>query len=134
MGKYLEKNFQTDFRKYAKYRLKDKESFVYELKATSKNYINFKALARHQEASLLAVSEGVGHYKIPDEGVSQKPFDGFQLQAIPAYVGVMFNTSSQRKDFYLIKIRDWIRAREDVERASLTEEKALEIGEKHTLA
>lgn len=106
---------------------------MYELKATKKDYLSFRAVAKHQYYALTAASSGVAHYKIPDEGVSQKPFDGFQLIGVDAYIGIMFNTNKQKKDFYLIDIETFKDTRQSADRKSLTEEKAAEIGEKHTL-
>lgn len=130
---FNEADFQTKFRRYAKNRLEDR-TFLYELKVSKKDYINFKRLEKHQKYSLLAAKKGIAHHKIPDEGISQKPADGFQLCGVESLVGVMFNTKEQNKTFYLIDIEDWIEAREEVDRKSLTEEKAASIGETHELA
>lgn len=131
---YLEKDFQHDFRRYAKNRLSERGSFVYELKATKQSYINFGALPKHQEYALRAASEGTAHYKIPDDGFTQRPFDGFQLSSVPAYVGVMFNTNEQQKKFYFLSIEEWVSVRDAAERKSLTEAKSSEVGETHHLA
>lgn len=133
MANFLERDFQTKFRKYCKYKMGDK-TFAYELKATKQSYLNFNALAKHQEYALLAAKHGIAHHKISDEGVSKKPFDGFQLVSVPAYVGIMFNTKDQQKTFYLIDIDEFLQVKEEVDRKSLTEEKAAEIGEEHQLA
>lgn len=132
---YKEKQFNTDFRKYAKNILDDR-TFVYELKITKKDYINFSRLAKHQKYALLACKENVGHYKIPDDTAhgARRPFDGFNLCGVEALVGVLFNKDDQQKEFFLIPIKEWKNAREEVDRKSLTREKASEIGERHELA
>jgi len=130
---YQEKDFQSSFRRYAKNRMSER-TFVYELKVTKGDYINFSRLEDHQEYALRASSGGIAHHKLPDEGISQKPYDGFQVTGVPAFVGVLFNKEEQQKEFFLIPISDWRAAREEVDRKSLTRDKAAEIGERHELA
>jgi hypothetical protein len=130
---YKEADFQRDFRKYAKNCMPE-QSFVYELKVSKKSYLNFGRLEEHQKYALRAASEGIAHYKIPDEGISQKPFDGFQVTGVDAYVGIMYEVDVQHKEFYLIPIKKFLEAKEEVERKSLTRDKAGQIGERHELA
>jgi len=130
---FNEAGFQSKFRRYAKNRMEGR-TFLYELKVTPKDYINFNRLEEHQKYSLLAARKGIAHHKMPDQGIAKKPADGFQLCDIEALVGVLFNKNDQQKEFFLIPIEEWEKAREEVDRKSLTRDKAQQIGERHELA
>lgn len=65
---------------------------AYEIKHT-RGLESFKMseLKRHQRDALLAVRDDRGLvYKIPDEGVSYRPFDLFVMRKCPAYVVICF--------------------------------------------
>lgn len=64
-------------------------------------------VAPHQWNALRLAAEGVLAYKIPDEGVSAKPFDLFVMRGVPAYVCAVFG-----RRFYLVPWRlmfEWFR-------------------------
>lgn len=128
---YLEKNFQTDFGKWAIHKLQ--HTCAYELKAAKGNSLPFSSIKEHQISNLLYARHGLLHHKIPDLG-NQNPFDGFILYKTPAYVGIMFNTESQRRVFYLIDIEALVTEIKTSKRKSITEDRAREIGARHVFA
>jgi hypothetical protein len=131
---YLEKNFQTEFTKWARNRYEGTAAF--ELKLARGPSLPFSALEEHQKNALLGVKNAQIGFKIPDLGV-QNPFDFFTLCRAPAYVVVQFLTSessSHPKDFYLIDIDAWCKEEETSERKSLTIEQAKKIGTLGVLA
>ena len=67
-------------------------------------------------------------YKIPDVGISPKPFDSVTLYKEPAWVVIMFNASTKQKTFYMIDINVFVEERGNSERKTLTEERAKQIG------
>lgn len=119
-----EAKFQTAFTKWAKYNLK--ESSACELKLAKGNSLPFTSLAPHQLIALKLVKNGGVQYKIPDCGISAKPFDFFTLQG-QAYIVVMFYKRRQR-EFYMIDIDTWDSHVSMSNRKSLTEEDARLIG------
>lgn len=125
-----ERDFQTEFTKWLKYR--HYKTGAYELKLTKNTSLPFNALARHQRDALYHAKHGHVVFKIPDDSVGQKPFDAFMLVNVPAYVAVMFYERGQ-KEFYLIDIDMWVQEEDLSTRKSLTPERAAEIGQVCTL-
>lgn len=120
-----EKDFQTEFNKWLKHRHSSTGAF--ELKLTKEKSLPFNAVAPHQKLALQQAKHGKLIYKIPDESYSQKPFDGFMLVNVPAFVVVMFYERGQKK-FYMIDIDDFLSLEQKGERKSITEEEASRIG------
>lgn len=128
-----EKDFQVQFSK------KNTLTGCFELKFCKGTALPFSALAEHQEQSLLDVSSTKGlFHKISDQPIftasktrftKPKPFDCFFLREEKAYVVVMFWVPREKKVVYFIRIQDWIRARNEVGRKSLTEEAAKQYAE-----
>jgi len=120
-----ESDFQTAFR--------DKNTIhgVFELKFCKGKSLPFSALAKHQEEALLAASspEGLFH-KITDQPIfagskvrftKPKPFDCFRLRNMDAFVVVMWWVPRKKKKVYYIRIQNWILARKEARRKSITE-------------
>ena len=120
-----ESDFQTAFR--------DKNTMpgVFELKFCKGKSLPFSALAKHQEEALFAASspEGLFH-KITDQPVfagskvrftKPKPFDCFRLRNMDAFVVVMWWVPRKKKKVYYIRIQNWILARKEARRKSITE-------------
>lgn len=128
---YHETDFQTDFRLWWKHIFRKTGAF--ELKVSKTKSISFKRLEKHQEASLLLTKHSVSFRKIPDTGYDQKPYDCYGLAGEPAWVVVMYQTTDQRKEFYMIDIDAWVKTREEGLK-SLTIEKAGEVGSKFFLS
>jgi penicillin-binding protein-related factor A (putative recombinase) len=120
-----EKDFQTEFSKWLKY--KHYKTGCFELKLTKEKSIPFSAVAPHQKTALYHAKHSNLVYKIPDESFSQKPFDCFMLVMVPAFVVVMFYKRGQ-KQFYMISIDSWCAEEEKGLRKSITEEDAMRIG------
>lgn len=124
---YLEKNFQTDFNKYAKHLLK--RTAAYELKISNGGSIPFTDVKEHQQHALLAAKHDSLIFKIPDAGY-QNPFDSFQLHGVDAWVVIMFYAKERnRKEFVMIDVDTWLEESKTSKRKSLTLERAREIGE-----
>ena len=119
--KKYEAKFATKFRNWA--RRMGMPTAAYELKHTRRLLeFNCRELKEHQYFSLLAAASSPLPlvYKIPDDGVAQKPFDMIGLNKVPAYVVICFP-----KAFALVPIRSWPL---DVKRMTL--EDASKIAEK----
>lgn len=126
-----ERDIQTKLGAWVK--AKWKETAVFEFKVTKDKSIPFDAVKPHQVAALLAANSETGlYFKIPDAMYGYNPFDAFFVRAVSAYVVIMFYRRGQ-KDFYMIKIEDWIRESKNSKRKSLTEERASSIGIKFVL-
>lgn len=117
-----ERDFQSEFGK------RNREIGVFELKFCKGTSIRFDAVAEHQEAALLAVSGSGLYHKITDQPFlkdmnfqRKKPFDCFNLVYIPAYVVVMFWEPRKKKNVYYIPIKNWLSAKAEISRKSLTE-------------
>jgi len=121
---YLEKDFQTDFNKWCKYIYRRTAAF--ELKLTKAKSLPFSAVKEHQENALFRVKHNGLIHKIPDAGF-QNPFDSFMLFAENAYVVIMFE--AKNTDFVMIDIDTWIQEKQRAHRASLTADRAGEIGQ-----
>jgi len=125
--RYLEKDFQADFNKYLKHIFYKTGAF--ELKVTEETSLPFGAVKDHQMTALYHAKHGNFVYKIPDDAVSEKPFDAFMLVMVPSYVVVMFRSKERgQREFVMIDIDAWISEKKISERKSLTEERAKEIG------
>lgn len=121
----LEKHFQTEFGKWLKH--KNKTTGAFELKLTKETSLPFNAVQPHQVDALRNAKHGHLMFKIPDDSISQKPFDCFMLVGCAAYVVIMYYVRG-KKAFYMIDIDDWMREELASDRKSLTEDRAREIG------
>lgn len=119
---YLEKDFQTEFCKWAKYNIK--ETAAFELKFTRSLSLPFSDVQEHQINALYNAKHHYLIHKIPDAGY-QNPFDCFFLKGCNAYVVIMF---TKQKTFYLIDIDDFIQEKNTSVRKSLTQDRAAQIG------
>lgn len=124
---YLEKNFQSDFNRWAKNIWGMTGAF--ELKVSEGNSLPFSAVKDHQVAALqMAAGKGIV-YKIGDDSLGQKPFDCFVLAGVQAWIVVMFHSKKRgQKEFFMIPVDIWVKEIETSDRKSLTEERAREIG------
>ncbi len=65
---------------------------AWEIKHTrGSEYFNLSEMHEHQKDCLEAATSRYGFcYKIPDDGVAYKPFDGFNLKMTPAFVIIAY--------------------------------------------
>jgi hypothetical protein len=126
-----EKDFQTQFNKWAKHNLN--YSCAVELKLTKTPSLPFSALAPHQAINLFLAHDGTLVHKIADVGIAPKPFDTFILHHVPAFVAVMFYRRGQ-KEFFMIPIQAWKEEEQLSQRQSLTEDRARALGQACYLA
>ena len=125
-----ERDFQTEFAK------RNTLIGAFELKFCKGTSLPFSALAPHQEQALLDFSSSKGLYhKLTDSPFFKdpngkmrftrpKPFDCFKIANMAAYVVVLWWLSRKKKNVYYIKIQDWIKAKRETNRKSLTEQMA----------
>lgn len=122
-----EKSYYADLTKlYVARSLELKRTIVWEAKFTRSGRISYKALAPHQELSLLQAERAYG-LKLADVGRAKKPFDGLALySALPIYVAIYYR---EKKSFlYEINFRDYIKERYSSKEKSLSEQRACVIG------
>lgn len=103
-------------------------SIAYDAKFTRSSSLPFSCLLPHQELKLLE-AERILAYKITDNGIQQKPFDGFILYKATAILIAIYYVP-RKTEFYEIPIRVFIAEREASQRKSLTKERAREIGKR----
>jgi len=115
-----EATFQTQFNHWLA-RQNFPFSAVFELKITKSKSLPFTTVQPHQIRALVLAKHGRLIYKIPDIGLSQKPFDSFHLHQVKAFVVVLFYRSRQYNKFYLIDIDDFCNLKDSCGRKSLTE-------------
>lgn len=128
---FAEKDFQTEFNKWLVRRGWDKTT-AFELKITKKDYINFKEVKPHQLRNLLLAKQKM-IYKIPDVGMDQKPFDSFIMCDALAYVVILFYQPRKPKQFAMIEVDAYKKEALSSDRASLTLDRAREIGKIYLL-
>lgn len=118
-----ERDMQTLFGK------KNQLTGVFELKICKEKSLQFSAVQEHQVRALLHV-EGSGLYhKISDMSMGEKPFDCFYLAELPAYVVPVWYVPRKQKTAYYIRIKHFLRMREEADRKSFTEEMARKCAE-----
>lgn len=119
-----ERDFVTKFNRWLKHNLTG--SAVFEAKLCKTDRFPYSSLEEHQELNLYH-TEHVGLvYKIPDDTMSQKPYDCIKVHC-PAYVAIMFYRRAQ-KTFYLIRIDEWMGRKLLSSSKSITEEECATIG------
>jgi hypothetical protein len=122
-----EKDFYRDVQSWVK--SINLETAVIELKLCKKEKMNVKEVKPHQISSLLAASNSILSYKIPDVGVDQKPFDICHWNRCYAYVAIIFYIPRKPKNIYLININDYIRI--SSKKKSISQEDCLEVSTRH---
>jgi len=128
----LEKQLQTKFAHWlstttGKEFVSKFESCAFELKTTKTNSLPFSRFAEHQLRALDLAKNNQLYYKIPDMGLSPKPFDCFVLSNANSFVVCFFNCDQRGvKDFYIIELEN---LQKEMQKAkSLTKIRAKEIG------
>lgn len=116
----------TLFLKYSKHFFN--KTFAFEAKICKEPSLPFDAVKDHQVTSLYQVKHSLFNYKIPDVGFDQKPYDGFQLFQVPAYVIIFWYQHHNDKRFTMIDIDAFCEEKRLSERRSLTYERSCEIG------
>jgi len=102
-----------------------KKTCAWETKVSTEDSWPYSRLEEHQETALLAVANGTFSYKISDESIGFKPFDGFCYDHSPAYVAILYEKSNT---FYVIPINNLVFYRyHRAKRKSLTELETKEI-------
>lgn len=123
-----EAKFTTAFHKWLARHSEWYFTCVFELKVEKDaKSIAFTRLADHQARALKLAQEGRIIYKIPDEGLSQKPFDSFMICNASAYV-VLWMAKWDPKKFWIIPYKAWEEARTTCGRASVTRKMADDMG------
>lgn len=125
-----EKDFQTEFNRWLKYRWTTTAAF--ELKITKTPSIAFDAIRPHQLVNLYNTKHSHLIYKIPDEGFSQKPYDCIAFFSVPAYIVIMFYRRGN-KEFFMIDIDDWNTAVANSQKKSFTEDEVRQFGKSYFL-
>lgn len=122
-----EKSYYTKLTKFYRSRaLATGRTIVWEAKFTRTNVISFKALAPHQELSMLEAERAYG-LKLADVGRAKKPFDGLALyDAKPVFVAIYFR--EKKSTLYEIDLRRFIELRQYTKKKSLTQADAAVIG------
>lgn len=133
----VERDMQTFFGKHIQ-AFPPKQTEVYELKIVKGTSIPFNAVQEHQLQALFKASEDSIYHKITDQPwlpnrpnsfTSKKPFDCFVIVKAKAFIVLWFYKPRQPKIFIKIPIKAWYQEMLKSSRKSLTEERALEIGE-----
>ena len=131
-----EANMQTLLGKYLKEN-PSKKTEVYELKICKGTSLPFNAIKDHQIQGLLGSATGLYH-KITDFPIfagskarfnRPKPFDCICFNEVIGYVVVWFYKPRQKKIFYKIPIKTFLRLKKKSIRKSFTEAMLLDISE-----
>jgi len=126
----LERDFQTQFNRWLKYRWNTTGAF--ELKLVKGTSIPFTAIREHQLQNLHNTKHSHLIYKIPDAGFSQKPYDCVAFYGAAAYIVVMFYERGN-KEFFMIDIDDWNTAVSNSQKKSFTEDEVRQFGKSYFL-
>ncbi len=105
-----EAKFQTEFTKWAKHNLR--RNTAIELKIVNGERFSLSDIREQQWICLKNAKSRTLAYKIPDAGISQKPFDMFVLSGADAYVAIMFYSRGER-EFFMFDIDTMLRFKED---------------------
>jgi hypothetical protein len=120
-----EAKFQAIFSKYVQDQNKKGKYFYYELKQTQSNCFSFGAFEPQQLPSLQALEKSGWVGKLSDADPRIKPCDGMSTPPHPAYVVIAYP-----KAFVMIRVNNFILARNSTVRKTLTYDRALGIAEK----
>jgi hypothetical protein len=119
-----ESSYYSDITKY--YERTATASIAWEAKFSRTDRIPFSALAEHQERFLLK-SEMIFGFKVPDNGIGQKPFDGFVLyQAKSVFIAIYYQPRAT--EIYEIPIRIFVHQKYTSKEKSLSKKRAAELG------
>lgn len=112
---------------------------AYELKLSKHDSIPYNAVKEHQIAGLRKAKSPDGlFYKINDMPAfagsmtrfsNPKPFDCFRMRAEKAYVAICFYIPRQKKELLCIDVDEFVFARDNDKRKSLTKDKAYQISD-----
>lgn len=127
-----EKDFQVDLNKWMSRNGALFGTLTGELKiCKNKKSLPFNAVQPHQLRALKLSQKWI-IFKIPDEGLSQKPFDFFQICNAKAMIFIMFYQRGKTK-FVGIDVDIFEKEALVSKRKSLTEARAAEIGTVYNL-
>lgn len=127
----LEKQFQSLFTKWvedAKQSITLDHTFVYELKITKTNKLEYNKIKPHQIPALLETKHGRKHHKISDQSMGYKPFDGFHIHKSAAYLIILFYKPQQTKVPIWIDVDKFVEFQKTSKYKYITEEQAKAIG------
>lgn len=96
-----EADFQRNFTKWAKHHIHTNTAC--ELKLVRSERMPLSAIADHQWICLKNAKSHNLVYKIPDVGLSPKPFDCFVMSGAEAYFVIMFYSRGE-KEFYFVDV------------------------------
>lgn len=124
-----EQDFQSKFNRWLKYNWHETSAF--ELKFARNGSLAFSAIEAHQIQNLKNAKNRKIIFKIPDDSRGQKPFDCFVIKGAKGLVAIQYEETPE--EFVLIDVDTLTNEIATSKRKSLTRERALEIGDKHTL-
>lgn len=126
---YKEADFQTDFNKWlARHLDLFSTTSNFELKVTKTNRFDYCHLRPHQVPWLLNQKHRAVIYKHPDIGETRKPPDCTLWKKCECYIVILWYQPRKPKFFTMIEIDDFVKEKENSKRASLTKERAYDIG------
>jgi len=117
-----EKDFYPIVERWAKINLRGTNGAI-EVKLCKKKSFPYSEIYEHQWRNLEIVNEDDMFFisKIPDEGISQKPFDIFYLGEAQGWFCIIFYTRGKKR-FYFITGDNLQAHKEGSKRKSITEE------------
>ena len=134
---YNEKKMQSEFTAWMRDQKKKGKfnfSMVFELKVCHQKRFAFSKIEEHQITSLNKANQSCLFHKISDQGMGFKPFDGFQICNVPAYLIILFYEPRKPKELIWIPIQHLNYLKQDNSTIkSITEEEAKQIGQTHLM-
>lgn len=123
-----ESQFQTEFGRWVKHRWGYTAAF--ELKIVPKGKgLPFSSVRPNQRVGLTTASNGKMYYKLPDVGLTPKPFDCVVLVQEKAYVVIQYYARGV-KHFYVVESNAFFDEAKRSKSRSLTEKRAGVIGQR----
>ena len=117
----LEQKFTTKFKHWL-HSQDDYGTAAWEFKVVNNGTsFPFSDVQPHQEQALLAVSQNLFCFKIPDDGL-QKPFDMFTMRKECAYVVIAFLEKRKPTRVFILSILTFQNLRDNHERKSIKPE------------
>lgn len=132
-----ERGMQTYFGQHMK-KFPPQTSEAYELKICKDPSLPFNVVKPHQIEGLLKAENEALYHRVTDQPWTpqmqyaftlKKPFDCLVLVKVKSYVVVWFYKPRKPKIFIKIPIKAWVAEEGLSNRKSITEQRALEIGE-----
>jgi len=114
--------YYTDFAK------RTGRSVAWEAKRSLTARVRFDSVSAHQERNLLAAEDAHG-FKIPDNGIGLKPYDGYVIAKAYSVV-VLIYYKPRESEVYEIPVRTWVNERYASKEKSITKERACAIGKR----